>query len=129
MPFVQRDEDGNIKGVYACLQPGYAEEEVPEELAVLPPRVIDTKQVVDAVFSETGNIVRALSDALLALTNEVRALKSAEPISADQFKADLVASVAAQKVEAIDPAPAEPADPVVSPDIPAEPDVPQSPAG
>ncbi len=106
MPFVQRDEAGAIKGVYACLQPGYAEEEVPEELAVLPPRVIDTKQVVDDVFAETGSVVRAISDVLLALTNEVRSLKSKEPVSADQFKADLVASVAAQKAEVIDPAPA-----------------------
>lgn len=29
--FVQRDENGNIKGVYRRKQPGYAEEELPED--------------------------------------------------------------------------------------------------
>ncbi|MBY5698515.1 hypothetical protein [Rhizobium leguminosarum] len=49
MPYVQRDEQGNIIGVYANLQPGYAEEFLPDDdqdlLAYLspppPPYTID----------------------------------------------------------------------------------------
>ena len=39
--FVERDQDGAIKGTYACLQPSYAEEELdeddPEIMAFLSP--------------------------------------------------------------------------------------------
>jgi len=29
--FVERDENGQVKGLYACLQPGYAEEELADD--------------------------------------------------------------------------------------------------
>lgn len=31
MKYVERDKDGIVKGVYACLQPGYAEEMLPDD--------------------------------------------------------------------------------------------------
>jgi len=33
MPYVQRDFGGNVKGIYAVAQPGYAEEFLPDENA------------------------------------------------------------------------------------------------
>lgn len=35
MPYIERGQDGKIKGVYARLQPGYAEEEIAEDDAAV----------------------------------------------------------------------------------------------
>lgn len=50
MPFVQRDAGGNIIGVFACLQPEVAEEELPQNDAAVvayltPPLPIDLSNV------------------------------------------------------------------------------------
>lgn len=60
MPFVERDADGNVKGTYAALQPGYAEEWVEDDHADLKARAL-----ADALLSAPRRIGDAAEAARL----------------------------------------------------------------
>lgn len=97
MAYIERAQDGKIKGVYAVRQPGYAEEELsgndPAVLAFLspppPPRdlaaEIDTlkaelrrTKAAEAVLIEKGTITAAEIDAKVP-AREVGAIEAAKP--------------------------------------------------
>jgi len=79
MPYVERDENGTIKGVYLNLQEGYAEEELddadPEVLAYLnPPPPIPTisrrqffqQAAITGIITETEALAAVTTGALPA---------------------------------------------------------------
>lgn len=67
MPFIQRKE-GEICGVFANLQPGYAEEELPEDSQEIrdflnPPK--DYAQLRSEAYVAAGVTVEAIAEALI----------------------------------------------------------------
>lgn len=61
MPYVERDAEGAIKGVYANRQPGYAEEFVADAVLPLPAPVLD-QDTLNAILLEEGSVLRAISE-------------------------------------------------------------------
>ena len=93
MPYVERDGTGSIKGIYACPQPGYAEELVADEEAVFPVIIIDDLARLNAVLSEQGSVVRALAEVIFAEINKLR-VKGGDPAyTKQQFIAALKAKM------------------------------------
>ena len=78
MPYVQRDDDGNINGIYANLQPGYAEEYLPdnnpEVLAFMeaqnapPPVAADANARIDAGIMAALTTAEDIRDSVHAIS-------------------------------------------------------------
>ena len=70
MPFVERDQLGAIKGVYAVRQPGYAEEELPDDhpdvVAFRAPKPAPT---LDEIYDSMIQSQRVLKAIVLALND------------------------------------------------------------
>ncbi len=100
MPYVQRDESNKVKGIYAVLQPGIAEEwlppDSPDVLAFLNP-IIDTnlldQETLNQALIAPGSYTRALGLVMFDEVNKLRVKGGDAAYTLNQFKAALKAKM------------------------------------
>lgn len=77
MPYVSRDDSSNINGIYANLQPGYAEEYLPED----DPEVL---AFIESVKPKPAGPTPT-DQVLYAHENRIRELEGQPPLSIGEF--------------------------------------------
>lgn len=88
MPYVERDAQGKIAGIYAKFQRGIAEEFVAD--AVLPDPVPPTNtELLNLNLIQKGSIVRALAMVMFQEVNKLRVKNGDPAYTLAQFKTAL----------------------------------------
>jgi hypothetical protein len=77
MPYVQRDDEGNITGIFANPQPGFAEEYLPD----------DDPEVVAFLENQENPPAPTVEDQVLFdHENRLRSLEGAPPLTLEEFR-------------------------------------------